>query len=61
MILVITTCVCGLGVGLWSAVKRPGPGSLKVFVVQFVIGGMVGFAISLLTFSLLFRRRDNGY
>lgn len=53
--IVLSTIAAGLGLGMWSAAHSAGLHALQVFVVQGVIGGMIGFAACMLLFSLAWR------
>lgn len=51
--IIVFTFISGVGLGLWSAVGKSGSFSLQVFVVQTAIGGMLGFTMSMLLYSVI--------
>jgi hypothetical protein len=53
MCIIAFTILSGIGLGLWSALEESGSFSLRVFVVQTAIGGMLSFAVSILLYSLI--------
>ena len=53
--IVLLTLAASIGLGLWSAVFEGGFFMVQVFVVEGIIGAMIGFAAGLLVYSLIFR------
>jgi hypothetical protein len=57
--LLLSTCIIGVSIGLWSASRSSGLRALQVFVVQSAVGGMAAFAVCVLLFSVLYRGRNH--
>jgi hypothetical protein len=55
VLIVLLTLATSIGLGLRSAVFEKGFSIVQVFVVEAIIGAMIGFAASLLIYSFAFR------
>lgn len=56
--ILLSVCLIGGSVGLWSASERSGLIAWQAFVVHSAIGGMAAFAVCVLLFSIAYRVRS---